>query len=301
MKTITAVEHLSDSEVAKLEGMRLDESYADVLISGEAIRVRKPNGSPLLTYLPDALPRELCATAEAVFSRVPVGSLNRGSAAGEIDASLEVNGASIGQRSRTRAQRVKRNGTISKTREAVKAPTAIVGYWDRDARTPYCRQTAFTQRNAKLFRRAWPFIRAVDRVFAETVPERYAVQKAAIDATSSDFIIPGTAFTTITVNRSWPTAVHQDDGDFSLGFGVMSVLDSGDYDGGYLVFPKYRVAVDMRRGGVCLADVHEFHGNTPIIGIEGEYLRLSLVFYMRARMTECGSAREESERARDAD
>jgi hypothetical protein len=169
---------------------------------------------------------------------------------------------------------------------------------DRDGRTPYCRQTAESLKNPARFRRARPFIQAVDRVFAETLPKPYAAQKAAIDSTHPDFKIRDTAFTTVTVNKNWQTAVHQDDGDFAAGFGVMSVLDVGDYDGGYLVFPKYRVGVDMRRGGVCLADVHEFHGNTPILGNEEEYVRLSLVFYMREGMTECGSALEESQRAR---
>ena len=36
--------------------------------------------------------------------------------------------------------------------------------------------------------------------------------------------------------------------------------------GGCLVFPKYRIAVDIRSQDVLLCDVHEYHGNSPITG-----------------------------------
>ena len=78
----------------------------------------------------------------------------------------------------------------------------------------------------------------------------------------------------------------------------MSVLEAGSYQGGYLVWPKSRTAVDMRVGGLCLADVHQWHGNTAILGAPGQFLRLSLVFYYRAKMIECGSAAEEFDRAK---
>jgi hypothetical protein len=82
------------------------------------------------------------------------------------------------------------------------------------------------------------------------------------------------------------------------GFGVLTVLHAGTYTGGHLVFPKYRVAVDLRTGGVLLADVHEAHGNTPLIGTPGSFVRLSLVCYYRAGMRACGSASEENARAK---
>jgi hypothetical protein len=288
MKNIAATEWLSDEEVRRLEGKHLGEDSFDLVVSGKERTVTKPNGQPLLIYRPDVLPRGLCRTAFDVFRRVDVGSQNRGMAAGAVDVS-----------GRTRFKPKKLDGTTSNTNAAAWSPTAIVGFADRTPRNPYCRMTEFNLQHGDQFARARPFINAVDDVFKETLPDRYAAQKAAIDATSDDFKIRDTAFTTMTVNHSWQTAVHDDKGDLEKGFGVMAVLDAGKYDGGYLVFPRYRVAVDMRAGGVCLADVHEFHGNTPILGVEGRYLRCSLVFYMRERMTECGTVQEESLRARE--
>jgi hypothetical protein len=77
--------------------------------------------------------------------------------------------------------------------------------------------------------------------------------------------------------------------------GVMAVLEGGHFGGGELIFPRYRTAVDMRTGGLCLADVHELHGNAPMWG--RRFTRLSLVFYARERMVDCGTPAEEREHA----
>lgn len=49
-------------------------------------------------------------------------------------------------------------------------------------------------------------------------------------------------FTTTTITQSWPTPVHEDDGDHRGGLGVLTVFQDGEYDGCELVFPKYRMA-----------------------------------------------------------
>ena len=133
----------------------------------------------------------------------------------------------------------------------------------------------------------------MNEVFRTGCPDRYAAQMAVVNQTDPYWIIRGTAFTTVTVNRNLRTTAHRDKGDLAEGFGVMSVLQRGIYDGGYLCFPKYGVAVDMRPGDVLLADVHEMHGNTEIVGAEGEYDRVSTVMYYRKRMRECLAPHEE--------
>ncbi|MFO0926381.1 MAG: hypothetical protein U0736_04990 [Gemmataceae bacterium] len=111
-------------------------------------------------------------------------------------------------------------------------------------------------------------------------------------------VIEDTAFTTVTVNQTWQTAVHTDKGDLPEGFGVITMLRRGDYRGGYLVFPKYRVAVDLGDRDVLLADVHESHGNTAITHRSDDAERISCVLYFRRHMTRCGSWRVEQRKAR---
>lgn len=86
-----------------------------------------------------------------------------------------------------------------------------------------------------------------------------------VRATHPSWLIAGTAFTAVTVNRDFRTAVHKDRGDLRAGFGVLTALRAGTFSGCHLVFPAYRVAVDLRTRGVLLCNVHEWHGNSPLV------------------------------------
>lgn len=198
-----------------------------------------------------------------------------------------------------RFQRIKKDGTLDSTNRSMKPVlSGMIGYSDRSARWPYCRLNAFNLEEREKFQSALPLIQFISERFRAECPGRWAAQMAKVRETSPDFVIHKTAFTTVTVNKNWQTAVHKDKGDLRAGFGVMTAMCAGKFDGCYLTFPKFRVAVNLRSQDLILADVHEFHGNTPFIGVEGAYERISLVLYFRARMTFCGSAAEELERAK---
>lgn len=288
MTSLVAPTRLPDSQVKPLVSRLVDDTAYDVLVSGESTTVTKPDGSLLFVYLHDVLPDALCRVGWDVFRHVKFTSRNRREAAG-IDEDWP----------RLARRALKRDGTLSKRSYGNPGQKSeVVGFFNRTSSLPYCRLTAFNVKHVEKFKRTRPLIRAVDRVFAEAVPERYAAQLAAANR-APDFRLFGTAFSTLTVNKTWRTKVHHDKGDFRAGFGVISVVEVGErYEGGYLVFPQYRVAVDVRQRGVLLADVHEYHGNTEIVGTPGKFVRLSMVFYLREKMAECLSARGELERAR---
>ena len=88
-------------------------------------------------------------------------------------------------------------------------------------------------------------------------------------------------FTTVTANRTAQFPAHRDKGNLPGTLAAMSVIHAGQYEGCYLVFPKYRVAVDLRSRDLLLADVHEYHGNTPFKGVDGQYEPVSTVMYYR--------------------
>jgi len=299
MKCHLVQKALSDKAASELAGTLLGASAYDVLVQ-ESAAVRDVDGQLMLKYIQGAITEDLCLAAYSGLRNAAVLTENRGMAAGVIPSAIGAiaDVGRIGSRSRTRFRVAKKDGTLSNTTRAIVVHSGIVGYFDRSARAPYCRQTAYTAQQAAKYERALPFFQAASRLFAEHVPERYAVQAEVVSVTSPAFVIPGTVFTTVTVNRNWQTAVHRDAGDLESGYGVMAVLDVGQYGGCYLCFPQYRFAVDMRRGGVCLADVHQWHGNTPFVRKRGRYERLSLVLYYRERMMECGSPAEELQRAK---
>ena len=78
------------------------------------------------------------------------------------------------------------------------------------------------------------------------------------------FVIKNTAFSTLTINHNWRTALHKDTGDFKEGFGNLTVIERGKYHGGYTVFPQYGIGINLRNSDFCAMDVHQWHANTPM-------------------------------------
>ena len=128
-------------------------------------------------------------------------------------------------------------------------------------------------------------------------PERYAKQRAIADASSKDFVIKDTSFTTVTVNKNFRTACHTDAGDFAKGFGNLGVISMGKYEGFITVIPKYGLGIDVQNSDIALFDVHEVHGNTEPVKIS-YYERISVVCYYREKMIYCGSQEYELNRAK---
>jgi hypothetical protein len=258
---------LPDAYVESLRRKFIDQRHLDpdLLVGREDTDIFKPDGSPLLLFRRLALDPEVCWPAYYPLRYAgSVLSSNRGDAAGG------------------RYRPLKLDGTLSNTLQSDPVSSGVAGYLR-------CRATKYTAGHVRGWFRVLPFILAINDVFRRELPARYEAQMAAVRRTPRELVIPGTAFTTVTVNRNFRTAVHKDKGDLKEGFGVMSVLEGGSYEGGYLVFPKWRVAIDMRTRDVLLADVHEYHGNTPTVGVEGRYDRISTVFYYHTRMRRCGN------------
>jgi hypothetical protein len=306
MRTIHLQTELEDGPLDEVGGHFMDSSYYDTLIGEESTQVIKPNGKPLLIYIKDCIPRNVCETAFKVLKKVDVigSGDNRGLAAGiisdENDDKINRTHGSFGKLSGrgARYHTLKKDGTISRTTYSGAVNSGIIGYMDRYPRIPYCRQTAFNMDNPTLWQELLPYIEIVSQVYKEYAPEHYEAQRKFVGQIHPDFFIANSIFTTLTVNRNFRTALHKDKGDFNNGLGCMSVLQGGNYEGGNLVFPKYRSAVNMRTGSICLADVHEWHGNTELIGTPGHYIRISCVFYCREKMVHCGSTVFERERAK---
>lgn len=183
------------------------------------------------------------------------------------------------------------NNYISMTTYANPVFSGVAGYYDRYPRIPYGRPTAYTKDNYEDFKKAFPFLQTLNKGFKELMPWRWSNQKAAADSIDSRFLVPETVFTTITVNKTFRTAAHYDAGDLHTGLSNLLVLsNNGNYTGGYLVFPEYRVAVNVRPGDLLLVNNHEvLHGNTPIVLGDEDAERISLVCYFRDGMFDLGS------------
>lgn len=283
---------ISDEELELKKGMILKPDDINLMITGPA-RVLKPDGQPLCVYLPGAISSDLKdLTWEILHSFKERYTDNRGLASGT--PRMET-----GQRP---------DGTEARSR-AMEVSSSIVGSFEASGPKQFCRLTAWTGRENEQWQTLWPLFQYIGQQFKEHVPDRYANQLQAAAETSPEWVIPGTVFTTITINNTYPTGVHQDKGDLDSGFSTLAVFRNGEYEGGWICFPEYRVGVDMKDGDLLLMDAHAWHGNTRMLpepkrnwrGYLQEdpgYERISVVSYFRTRMIHCGNAADEAERAR---
>jgi hypothetical protein len=270
---------VAPADIEAMTGKIVTESAYDVVLTGPC-RLYGPTGKLLAVYLPGVLGAAMDDVYDVLHDLRTERTDNRGDASG--------------------TKRIVR-GDQKRTRSSL-VPSAQIGYADPAGMMRFCRLTSWTARNLPSWQRLNPLLREIDGHFAAAVPDRYAAQAAEIAKVDPAWVIDGTAFTTVTVNNTYPTGVHTDRGDFGPGFSTLAVCRRGLYTGGLFVLARYRVAVDMGHGDLLLLDAHEPHGNTQIVPYhvgfaavppKEEPERISLVSYMRAGMVSCGTADEE--------
>jgi hypothetical protein len=244
----------------------------NLLLTGPT-RVVAPAGQPLLIYLPRAIPAALNATHYPTLHGIKGQTDNRGLASGS------------------------RTIQLRRQRRANQVASTIIGNFDRaGGRFPYCRTTAWTGKNTEQFRALYPLFQHIAAQMQTYVPARYAVQMAEAERTHPDWRVGDTPFTTMTVNNTYPTGVHVDKGDLDEGFSCLAVWRRGQYAGGHLTFPEWRLAIDLQDGDLVLMDAHQWHGNTAMELLSEDAERISLVLYYRTRVKACGSEIEERQR-----
>lgn len=297
MKTYNLKPFYTDEEIKAREGQFMTADDYDIVIS-EDCDAYDDKGQPLFFFRKNKIPTDLCKKAYKALRHAATPTNNRGAAGGLISDETMSAFNKGGEKGKLGVRAIRSDGVLSNTRRANTVNSGIVGYFDRTARFPYCRQTAWYEKNFKVFADAYPYIHYIDKLFKEAVPERYVRQKEMAEKTNKDFIIGDTSFTTVTVNKNFRTALHVDANDYEDGLGNLAVLEAGKYEGGYTVMPKYRVAFDVRSADVCFFNVHEYHANTEIKA-KLAYERISVVCYYRKNMHKCLDAQGELDRAKN--
>ena len=141
------------------------------------------------------------------------------------------------------------------------------------------RECRFNMLHPEKYKELFPLIQSIDTNYKKLIPLQY--EKQYKKAKQTHFKIPNTSFTTITTNVNFRTTMHQDRGDDAEGFGNLTVIERGKYKGAETCFPQYGIGVNVRNGDVLFMDVHEWHGNLPMIAESEDATRLSIVCYLR--------------------
>ena len=297
MKVITVKEHCQKEELDAIKGKYLDESYIKYPIPEENTVFKTSDDEIVAMYLPKIIPFEHCKKAFPFLRKASFQmSNNRGLASGQMEdmrVGLKVDGLMVGKvLGGGRFIPLKKDGTYSNSPKAKAVMSSVIGYMDRYARLPYWRMTEYSHRFFDEYRLTLPYIRYISKLYEKFLPEKYEPQKEFWGKIHKDFKIDNSVFTTVTLNNNFRTACHTDNGDYRGGIGNLAVLEKGKYDGAYTVIPKYGIGLNVRNTDVAFFNVHELHGNTEQIK-KGACERISVVCYIREKMINCGSAKEE--------
>jgi hypothetical protein len=261
------------------------EHYSFVLT--ESCDVYAPDGTLIIGYRRGAISKEaLDQSYETYHYMKRFKSDNRGVYAGE-----------------SRIPKVRPDGTVSRQTRTSNVSSCVAGFFEaQGGRHPFCRQTAFLQHHPEKWDAIQPCLREVAKVFKDVAPNKYKDQMAYVGKTHQAWVIPGTPFTTLTINNCVPSAYHQDGGDLKDGMGCMLCFRKGEYSGFELVIPEYRFAIDMKHGDVVVFNPVVWHGNTPPYATVGEekvdWERITVVHYYREGILGCDSPDGELEKAK---
>ena len=241
-----------DNKLDKVLNHKLKPSQIDKIINHDA-DVYTKEGKLLLRFRKDKLKKQpIDDFYNNVIKFAETTTNNRGSASGSKKKNIYNN------------PKIKSN---------------IIGYFDKLPPKITVRETRFLTDFPDKYKKLLPLIKEIDDYYKLYIPEPY--QKQRRKANQTPFKITGTAFTTITTNINYQTYVHRDKGDDMEGFGNLAVIERGKYKGGETCFPQYGIGVDVRTADILYMDVHQPHGNLPIVLETPDAKRLSIVCYLR--------------------
>jgi len=313
---IYASHQSTDVECKSRKGQYVNDSDYDLLLTSDCDVYDSETKKVVLKFRKNVIKETELAWKHT--SHLAKASRGRGAAAGPIDPeSVYWKKRDIYFKDKWAAKYMvkdKKNGGMKKSAMKVNNEVASnpIGYYGATKSMGLdmpCRLSHYTKTHMDDFRGAMPFFQEVSQQYKKLLPDKFYDQWNR--ARLNNFHIKETPFSTVTINRNFRTAIHQDAGDYG-GYASLSVIEEGKYHGGYFVLPQYRIAVDLRHGDYLVCDVHQYHANTElfetpedkeyndthpssfrdnlevgVLGLNNRFSRLSYVFYLREDIINC--------------
>lgn len=136
----------------------------------------------------------------------------------------------------------------------------------------------------------------IEQIYEREFPEKYTYHQEIVNKTLlSDWILPGSVFTSGIINRNNPILYHHDSNNFK---GVCSAMLNfrDNIAGGNLVLPEYNVKFSLKNNTIIYFEGKSIlHGVTPIQCFDKTSERFSIVYYSVEALKECLSCKEEIE------
>lgn len=304
---------VSEADMRAKLGNYFDETDCQIIDYDCDVYSVKEDGTKhlLAKFRKHFFPDDIIKIGFESYYKLTTASSLRGAAAGEIDTEAGY------FKGRVLTDKTVFNTRVGdgKTKISNNVNSGVLGYLDKRNMNSKgmpangCRLTKWTAQHLASYQKGFPFVKAISDAYKLLVPDKYQAQKERADL-KPDYRIADTAFSTMTINRNFRTGLHKDAGDYPGGFGNLTVIERGDYTGGYTLFPQYKVAFDVRTGDFLAMDVHQWHCNSDIketeeqkiandklpkiyrpsqrvLNANASYTRLSFVCYLREKIVNC--------------
>tara|TARA_R110001599_G_scaffold326495_1_gene539095 strand:- start:19 stop:852 length:834 start_codon:yes stop_codon:yes gene_type:complete len=161
-------------------------------------------------------------------------------------------------------------------------------------RNDFCRfsnQTVGEKNNTdKLF----TFQKTLCGIYEKYLPElyNYDLQKAR-GLVDDDYRLIDTPYTTANINVNHAIKYHKDSGNIKGSFSNVLILKE-HCNGGELVLPEYRIALEQSDGALCIfKGQEEIHGVMPLKPYKENFYRASVVYYTLAQLKHCYPYKDE--------
>jgi len=161
-------------------------------------------------------------------------------------------------------------------------------------RNDFCRfsnQTITEKNNTdKLF----TFQKTLCEIYQEHLPELYEYDlEKARGLIDDDYRLIDTPYTTANINVNHAIKYHKDSGNIKGSFSNVLILKE-HCNGGELVLPEYRIALEQSDGALCIfKGQEEIHGVMPLRPYKKDFYRASIVYYTLAQLKHCYPYKEE--------
>ena len=284
-----------------------DKSHYDEIINDNCIGL-KENGEILFVFVKNSIKKENREKyIKAIKGNAKSKTKNRGTAAGvAVVNRLPKDAVSICKKDGTETtnkrlvsvQYKRADGTICGRCQSNAVRCGCAGYFDAVAGLP-CRMVGWSTKNPEKHEALKELCEEIAETHKKNEPKSYEYQ---MSKSHKDYLMGASPYSTLTLNYDFRTAAHIDRGDLLNSLSTLTILEEieNNYEGCYLGLPEYKIAFNIKSGDTLIFDAHEYHANTemkvlsdklPKDDLTGEHFggRISIVAYLRNRISECPS------------
>jgi hypothetical protein len=157
----------------------------------------------------------------------------------------------------------------------------------------YCRLSKLDKDSPKLRAKLEGIAKHAYEQVIKYMPETKPAFDEFIDKCKSEYIYPGTGFSSGVINRSNPLGAHKDRANYKGTASYMRIWEKHT-QGGLLVMPEYNIGIKPIDGYELIFKGREiWHGVTSITNLGPKSYRYSMVLYAMSGITKCLSIEEE--------